>query len=69
MHSSNYFLTEERRVEEEREKERLRAEIRRKLPPEPSINESAKISRLRFRIPAKNPESEEAASGTFWKKS
>jgi len=47
----------------EREKERLRSEIRKKLPPEPSSSETRKISRLRFRIPAKQSESEEESSG------
>ena len=46
-------VAERQKAQVEKEKERRRADIRRKLPAEPSATDSRKLARLRFRIPKK----------------
>ena len=46
-------LAERQKAEVERSRERIRNEIRRRLPKEPEATDSRKMARLRFRIPVK----------------
>ena len=58
-------VAERKKAEVEREKERKRNLIKRRLPKEPEVDDSRKMARLRFRIPAKkDPDAMDDDSGS-----
>ncbi len=61
-------MAERKKAEAEKEKEQKRNVIRRRLPKEPKPDDSRKMARLRFRIPAKgDPDAMDDDSGSSGK--